>query len=63
MLRASQPTPRLLGVGTGEWQGILNEDLRFAPLNILVSEEPKEPTTGLNDHLCSGTRHELKCLL
>lgn len=65
MVRALQPTQRLLETGADSWQGILHEDLSFSPLNVLLSNKaPKPATTGFKDYLCFGTlRHELKCLV
>lgn len=64
MVRALQPTQRLLEVGADSWQGIFHEDLSVTPLNVLLSKALKPATTGLKDYLCFGTlRHELKCLV
>lgn len=61
VLRAMQPTLRLLAVGTCNWQG-----MRISPLHLstFLLAWPKQAKIGFNDHSCSRTaRHELKCLL
>lgn len=61
VLRAVQPTLRLLAVGTCYWQG-----MRISPLHLLtfLVAWPKQAKIGQNDLSCSRTaRHELKCLL
>lgn len=60
-VRVLQPPLKLLGgidswFWWGKWglvSGILNEDLSFAPLNILASKAPAQAITGFIDRFCS----------